>query len=154
MLAIHDLHIAFGETDLLSTDHWEIHPGQKIALVGHNGCGKSSLLGVLMGHTLPRDGRVVRRPHIHVGYLPQKAVSGSTQTVWDEVESGMTRLHEMERHLQQCENNAETEEGQIALIEAMDSFRIAGGYTKEERIGSTLHGLGFSRENWQRTIEM
>ena len=82
MLAIHDLHIAFGETDLLSVDHWEIHPGQKIALVGHNGCGKSSLLKVLVGEALPRDGRLSQRKDFQLGYLPQKAVSGSTRPVW------------------------------------------------------------------------
>lgn len=148
MLAIHDLHIAFGETDLLSVDHWEIHPNQKIALVGHNGCGKSSLLKVLVGEALPRDGRLSQRKDFQLGYLPQKAVSGSTRSVWEEVKSGMTRLLKLEAHLKQCEQNVDTEAGQVALIEAMDAYRLAGGYQQEERIGSTLHGLGFAREDW------
>lgn len=153
MLAIHDLHIAFGETDLLSVDHWEIHPGQKIALVGHNGCGKSSLLKVLIGEALPRDGRCTQRKDFEMGYLPQKAVSGSTRRVWDEVKSGMTRLLKLEAHLKVCEADVDSEQGQIALIEAMDAYRHAGGYQQEERIGSTLHGLGFAREDWHKTCD-
>lgn len=150
MLAIHDLHIAFGETDLLSIEHWEIHPTQKIALVGHNGCGKSSLLKVLVGEEHPRDGRRTTRNNLRLGYLPQRAVSGSTRSVWEEVKSGMTRILELEAHLNECEQNADTESGQIALIEAMDAYRLAGGYNQEERIGSTLHGLGFAREDWSK----
>ncbi len=153
MLAIHDLHIAFGETDLLSVDHWEIHPNQKIALVGHNGCGKSSLLKVLVGEALPRDGRLSTRKDFQLGYLPQKAVSGSTRSVWDEVKSGMTRLLKLEAHLHKCEQDVDTEEGQIALIEAMDAYRLAGGYQQEERIGSTLHGLGFERDAWHKACD-
>ena len=154
MLAIHNLHIAFGETDLLSVDHWEIHPNQKIALVGHNGCGKSSLLKVLIGEALPRDGELSTRKDFQLGYLPQKAVSGSTRSVWDEVKSGMTRLLKLELHLQKCEQDVDTEEGQILLIEAMDTYRLAGGYQQEERIGSTLHGLGFAREDWHKGCDM
>ena len=153
MLAIQDVHIAFGETELVSIDYWELHPGQKIALVGHNGCGKSSLLNILVGLALPRDGEIRKRNDVQIGYLPQKAVSGSTRSVWEEVKSGMTRLLKLEAELQKCEASAHTETEQIALLEAMDAYRLAGGYQQEEKIGSTLHGLGFSREDWQKSCD-
>ena len=65
----------------------------------------------------------------------------------------MTRLLKLEAQLKDCEEDVDSEQGQIALIEAMDAYRHAGGYQQEERIGSTLHGLGFAREDWHKTCD-
>ena len=105
---------------------------------------------MLIGEEHPRDGRRSTRNNLQLGYLPQRAVSGSSRSVWNEVKSGMTRMLELESQLKDCENHADSEEGQIALIEVMDAYRMAGGYSQEERIGSTLHGLGFVREDWDK----
>ena len=149
MLSIQNLHIAFGETDLLEVDSWQILPKQKMALVGPNGCGKTSLLRILMNQELPRSGTITLQNNVEVGYLPQQAVSGSTRTVWEEVKSGMTRLLKMEQRLKELEEAQE----QDKLIALLDQYQLAGGYTQEETIGKTLHGLGFAPDDWYRTCD-
>ena len=148
MLAIHDYTLPLAKP-MLSVDHWDTSR----QIEGTMDVESRVYLKVLVGETLPRDGRLSQRKDFQLGYLPQKAVSGSTRPVWDEVKSGMTRLLKLEAHLQTCEEDVDSEAGQIALIEAMDAYRHAGGYQQEERIGSTLHGLGFAREDWHKTCD-
>ena len=83
MLSLSDLHIAFGELELLWVENWTLHPRQKIALVGANGTGKSSLLRVILQEELPMGGNVSLRKETRIGYLPQKAVSGSSLSLWE-----------------------------------------------------------------------
>lgn len=152
MLQIEKIHIAFGETDLVEIDQWQIHPGQKVALVGPNGCGKSSLIRVLLQEELPRDGRVIRRSDVRVGYLPQQAVSGSTKTVWEEARSAMTRILALEVQIEELQQQTSAE-SQNQLVELLEAYSLAGGYNQEETIGQTLHGLGFAKEVWHNTCD-
>lgn len=152
MLTISDLHIAFGELDLLSVENWTLHPKQKIALVGANGTGKSSLLRVLLQEELPMNGQVSLRNNTRVGYLPQKAVSGSTQSLWDEAKSGMKKITKLEQELEEIQNCLEQgEQLEEKLLTKMEEFRLAGGYNQTETIGTTLHGLGFQQEDWEKS---
>ena len=152
MLTLSDLHIAFGELDLLYVETWTLHPRQKIALVGANGAGKSSLLRVLLREELPMGGTISLRKNTRIGYLPQKAVSGSDQSLWDEAKSGMSSLLKLEDELEDIQARLEKgEELEELLILKMEEFRLAGGYKQTETIGSTLHGLGFQKEDWEKS---
>ena len=152
MLTVSNLHIAFGELDLLSIENWTLHPRQKIALVGANGTGKSSLLRVILQEELPMNGLVSLRANTQVGYLPQKAVSGSSKTLWEEVKSGMKTILRLEDELENIQTRLEQgEQIEEELISKMEEFRLAGGYNQTETIGTTLHGLGFQQDEWQRS---
>lgn len=152
MLNVSDLHIAFGELDLLYIENWTLHPKQKIALVGANGTGKSSFLRVVLQEELPMGGTVSLRPKTRIGYLPQKAVSGSTKPLWAEVKSGMSKIIALESELEDIQNRLEQgDQLEDQLINKMEEFRIAGGYNQTETIGITLHGLGFQQEDWEKS---
>ena len=152
MLAIEDLHLAPGSEDLLLEAGWKIVQGQRIGLIGRNGTGKSTLLRTLVGESLPLQGRVVRSSGLRIGYLPQKAVAGSEQPLWEEARSGMTALAGLRRQLERWQEAVEkgVEGAEEKWAEAMEAWRLAGGYSEEETIGSTLHGLGFAPEDWQK----
>jgi ATP-binding cassette, subfamily F, member 3 len=152
MLAIEDLHLAPGSEDLLLNADWKIVQGQRIGLIGRNGTGKTTLLRTLIGDVLPLQGNVVHGRGLRLGYLPQKAVAGSERPLWDEARSGMVTLGKRRTELEKWQ--AAVEQGQPGAeekwAESMEAWRLAGGYSEEETIGGTLHGLGFAASDWKR----
>jgi ATP-binding cassette, subfamily F, member 3 len=71
MLTAHHLTKSYDLLTLFENVSFALNPGDRVGLVGPNGCGKTTLLRILAGLEPPGDGSVVRRPHLRVGYLPQ-----------------------------------------------------------------------------------
>lgn len=70
-LAIHHIKMKYYQDIVLEYIHFELHAGQKIGLVGNNGCGKTSLLRVIIGEEISLEGTVHLRNGLSIGYLPQ-----------------------------------------------------------------------------------
>ncbi|MFM2160505.1 MAG: hypothetical protein RLZZ383_17 [Pseudomonadota bacterium] len=155
MLRLEDVTLAIGTREVLDGATMHLHPGERAGLVGPNGAGKTTLLRLLVGELEAERGVVVRRAGAEIGYLPQKAVSGSTKTVWDEAASALGRLQKLSATLAALE--ADVAAGRPGAIErhaeVAEAFRHAGGWAMEERIGSVLHGLGFRPEQWQQPCD-
>ena len=155
VLRLEQVTLAVGGKDLLFDASVHIHPGEKIGLVGRNGSGKTTLLRAIVGELSLENGSLTVRRGARVGYLPQTAVSGSTQTLWEEARSGMTRLNELSARLEAT--RAAVERGESEAIERLgemeEAFRLAGGYALDERVGGVLHGLGFRASDWQRPCD-
>jgi ATP-binding cassette subfamily F protein 3 len=151
MLRLSDLTVSAGGRELLSGVNWHLRPGERVGLVGRNGTGKTTLLRTLVNEHLQDSGSVTVRGGIRVGYLPQHGVSLSEADVWNEARSGLSWLLELESQLERSvdalDGTAESIERHASLE---DQFRMAGGYTMDELVGSVLHGLGFSRDDWTR----
>ena len=153
MIRIESVTLAPGGEPLLEGADWHIRESERVGLVGRNGTGKSTRLRAIVGEAPPADGRVHIRNNLRLGYLPQQAVSGSTQSVWDEVRSQMHHLQRLRADLAAAEQDlARHAPGSPERHErALEAFRIAGGFQEEETVGSVLHGLGFSPETWHRS---
>ncbi len=153
MLRLEDVTLAVGTRDLLSGASLHVRPGDRVGLVGRNGTGKTSLLRLLVGELEAESGKVHRRGGARLGYLPQQAVSGSEATVWDEASSRMDRIRALSEAVDRAQRDVEAgvAEAVSRLGDAQESFRLAGGYAVDERIGEVLHGLGFSPEDWHRS---
>jgi ATP-binding cassette subfamily F protein 3 len=80
-VVVQDIMISRGATDVLSGVNWRVLPNERWAIVGPNGAGKSTLLSALVGRTSVREGRVLVKKGLRVGYLEQTAVAGSNVTV-------------------------------------------------------------------------
>jgi len=151
VLRFDDITLSMGGEELISGINLHLRPGDRLGIVGRNGCGKTTLLGVITGRLDPDSGTLHRRNNITVGELPQDAVSGSDRPLWEEARSGLTRLLEMEVRLNRTIENLDgTDESIAKHAAAEDAFRQAGGYAMEETVGIVLHGLGFRREDWTR----
>ena len=153
MIQLENVSIAPGGNLLLSEINWRIHPGQRTALVGRNGTGKTTLIQTIIGEELPINGQITRSTKWKVGYLPQKAVAGSSKTLWEEVRYGMSKLRQAEQQLEKAQREAENNTPQAAenLAAAMEKWRQVGGYREKEIIGHTLHGLGFTPQDWNKS---
>jgi ATP-binding cassette subfamily F protein 3 len=152
MLRLEGVTLAVGGRDLLVGADWELHPGQRVGLVGRNGVGKTTFLRALAGELSVDAGRLERRPGLRVGWLPQHARHAADAPLWDEARAGMTRLLAMEAEVAAAQAAVEggAARGPERLARATEAFRVAGGYAMDERVGTVLHGLGFSAADWKK----
>ena len=149
MLRVDGATISVGGRDVLVDAELHLHPGDHVGLVGHNGSGKTTLLRALVGELAPDAGSIVRRNQVRLGWLPQQAVSGSTETVWDEAKSAMVKINALQQELDAAQDAVQNDSGAVDRLDrATEAFRLAGGFAVDEKIGEVLHGLGFGPENW------
>ncbi len=156
LLAASNLAKSFGPIDIFSSISINIPRQARIAIVGPNGIGKTTLLRVLVGLEEPSQGNLQHMRGLKIGYLPQEASLTGTNTLWEECLSMLADLRGMEAELSHLEtlmsdpDQAETaleRYGQVQL-----NFERRGGYTYETRIRQTITGLGFDDGDYQRPI--
>jgi ATP-binding cassette subfamily F protein 3 len=156
LISAHDLAKSFGPVDIFKGVSLSIPHGARIAIVGPNGIGKTTLLRILMGLDEPSAGVIQRARNLSVGYLPQEAMLAGTHTLWQECLSVMTELRDLEDQLSQLEA-AMSDPGQAEpALERygtlQQEFERRGGYTYETRIRQTLTGLGFEASDYNRPL--
>lgn len=161
LLSCTNIGLSFGDFDLFSGVSASIPHGGKVGLVGPNGIGKTSLLRILAGLTLPSSGQVHVARGARLGYLHQEAMqafAGQHNTVYQEMLVVFTELRQQEARLRQLE--AQMAEGGLdeAVLEtystAQAQFEAQGGYGYDLRIQQVLTGLGFSRPDWDLPLNI
>ncbi|MBV9171693.1 MAG: ABC-F family ATP-binding cassette domain-containing protein, partial [Chloroflexi bacterium] len=137
-----------------------LRSGERAALLGANGGGKSTLLKIIAGLEEPDDGRVQVPAGAAVGYLPQDAGVQPGRSLHDEVLSAVADLLEIENELRRLEARIEARTGNDGLeelvhthAELQEEFERRGGYAIEAEVGRVLAGLGFSEADRSRRTE-
>ncbi|MFN2243796.1 MAG: ABC-F family ATP-binding cassette domain-containing protein [Anaerolineae bacterium] len=124
--------------------------GDRIALVGRNGTGKTTLLRILIGQEPPSSGYVHRAKGLRIGFLPQGASLEGDHTLWEEIMTVFESLQGLEHKLHQLElemaDPATAEAALEAYAPLRDRFEQMGGYTYHDRAKHVLMGLGFPPE--------
>jgi len=92
LISANGLALAFGAAPLLEEVTLSVAPGEKVGLVGRNGCGKTCLLKILAGEIQADDGEISRRRGLRVGYLPQEFELDASRTVRENIEAGAADL--------------------------------------------------------------
>ncbi|MBX9737333.1 MAG: ABC-F family ATP-binding cassette domain-containing protein [Phycisphaerales bacterium] len=149
VLAATNLKLAYGERIILEGVSLSLEPGERIGIVGRNGCGKSSLMKIISG-LIPADGGMVSvAKGCRAGYLHQDPKFPEGETLRGAAESAFAELHRLHLELDKVFEKMGTAEGdeldrllktQSRLEEQMEA---AGGYSIDHKIESVLHGLGF-----------
>ncbi len=156
LLTASNLSKSFGPIDIFSGISLSIPPRARIAIVGPNGIGKTTLLRILLGLEEPSSGQVTQARNISISYLPQEAGLNGGHTLWEECLKPLEDLLQLETLLSQLEASMSDPEQAEAAIERygklQPEFELLGGYTYETRIRQTLSGLGFDENDFNRPI--
>ena len=148
---------SFGDRRLFADVAVQLSPGLRVALVGGNGTGKTTLLVMLIGITDPDEGTVVRPRHAEIGYLPQNLVDPAAGTVIEQVMAGAGVVARLAEQLADLERRlgGPGEDHDAVLVdygETQARFEQLGGYALEAEAAKVLAGLGFSPADSQRPV--
>ena len=141
---------SFDPDDIFWNVSCSVAHGDRIALVGRNGTGKTTLLRILAGLEPPTEGRVHRAKGLQTGYLPQGATLEGEHTLWQEIMAVFAPLRAIEAQLQALEAEMadpdRAEEALEAYTPLVERFERMGGYTYQDHAKHVLMGLGFAPE--------
>ena len=150
VVIVEQLAKSYGPQDLFWDVSCSVARGDRIALVGANGTGKTTLLRLLAGLEEPTSGRVHRAKGLRIGYLPQGASLEGDGSLWQEIMAVFEPLRAMEARLHDLEvqmaNPAAAQEALEAYAPLRERFEAQGGYTYQDRARHVLMGLGFPTE--------
>ena len=159
MISIENLSVEFSARPLFKDVSFVVNDRDRIALVGKNGAGKSTMLKILCGLQQPTSGTVAVPNDVTVGYLPQVMKLQDDTTVREETRkafSEQTQLHAALEAMQKemVERTDYESEAYAQLVERFtqenERYLLLGGDNYEAEIERTLTGLGFSREDFER----
>ncbi len=159
MISVNNLTIEFTSQVLFDNINYVINPKDKIALVGKNGAGKSTMLKIIAGLQKPTSGSVAIPADVTIGYLPQQMVLEDTLTVSEEVRKVFAHIDEMQRRLdkmsQELAERTDYDSPEYHdLIERVsnltEELAIASSDNCEAEMEKTLLGLGFVRSDFDR----
>jgi ATP-binding cassette subfamily F protein 3 len=157
LITASNLSKSFGPNDIFSGLNFAVPHGARLALVGPNGVGKTTLLRILVGEEEASGGTVTRARNLRLGYLPQEAEFEMTGTVWDVCLDCFADLQRQQAELERLEAEMSVpEKREQALVRygpLQEAFERRGGYTFQVRIKQVLTGLGFSQEDFHLPLE-
>ena len=159
MISIDGLTVEFGVKPLFKDVSFVINERDRIALVGKNGAGKSTMLKILCGLQKPTSGAVSVPNDLTIGYLPQVMKLSDDTTVKEETRKAFADKTKMEEKLKKMEQEmaerTDYESDSYAeLVERFttehERYMMMGGENYEAEIERTLTGLGFTRDDFDR----
>lgn len=153
-----DLAKYFGAQDIFSGISIQIHHGDKIALVGANGVGKTTLLRIIAGLEAPSSGRLSMAKTLRTGYLSQRADVQAGGTLYEQMAEVFADLRVQQEQLHQLEQEmadpGRRGKAMVRYGEALQLFELAGGYTYEQKIKRVLMGLGFAEADFEKPLAL
>ncbi len=159
MISVERLKVEFGVRPLFHDVSFVINDRDRIALVGKNGAGKSTMLKILCGLQKPTDGVVAIPNDTTIGYLPQVMKLQDDTTVKEETRKAFLHNTELKARLdrmqQEMAERTDYESDEYALLvdkftQEHERYMMMGGENYEAEIERTLTGLGFTREDFER----
>jgi len=159
MISVEKLKVEFGVKPLFSDVSFVINDRDRIALVGKNGAGKSTMLKILCGKQKPTDGAVAVPNDTTIGYLPQVMILQDDTTVREEARKAFAGNTELKAKIDRMNDElaARTDyesDEYMALVQKFtqehERYMMLGADNYEAEIERTLTGLGFQRTDFER----
>ena len=157
LISANNLSKSYGPEDIFSNLSFSVPHGSRLALVGPNGIGKTTLLRILIGIEESSGGTISHAKNIKIGYLPQEAEFDMEGTVWEACLSIFSELLANQAELTRLEAlMAQSEHAEQALSKygpLQQEFERKGGYSYPTRIRQVLTGLGFKKQDYHMPLE-
>jgi len=154
-LTVQNASLWFGEREIMSNVSFSVEDRSKIALIGVNGSGKTSLFKLITGEYSPDEGSIVTSRLTKIGYMEQLTVNGC-KTVYEEALSVFAPIMQLEQQLEELNTMLESS-SDAALIEQQhqlnEKINVNGGLTYKSRTKSALTGLGFTSEQLEQPVD-
>lgn len=159
MISVEQLNVEFGTRPLFHDVSYVINDHDRIALVGKNGAGKSTMLKIICGMQKPTSGTIGIPNECEIGYLPQVMKLSDDTTVIEETRKAFSGRNKMQEELKKMEQEMAERtdydsDSYMQLVERFtqehDRFQLMGGDNYEADIERTLTGLGFDRTDFDR----
>ncbi|MEL6868396.1 MAG: ATP-binding cassette domain-containing protein [Pseudomonadota bacterium] len=147
MLALTNIAIRRGPRVLFEGASFQIHAGQRMGIIGANGCGKSSLFAMLLGELEPDDGELARDANDVIAHVAQESPHGSGSAV-DYVMDGDRELRSVQRAI--ADGKADASQPDLHLL--YERLETIDGFTAESRASRLLHGLGFAADEYTKPV--
>lgn len=156
IIKLKDIHKSFGPEVVLDGLDLAFYPRQKVGMVGANGCGKTTILKIILEATSPDMGKLTKRKNLKIGYLPQEPSFDPNLTVVEQMHTQLEEVFAIQNRLQKQGERLESLH-EPELTEAMKQyerlkrqFELAGGYKYETKIQTLLAGVGLDRMLYQQ----
>ncbi len=159
MISVEQLNVEFGTRPLFRDVSYVINDHDRIALVGKNGAGKSTMLKIICGIQKPTSGTIGIPNDCEIGYLPQVMKLSDDTTVIEETRKAFSGRNKMQEELKKMEQEMADRtdydsDSYMQLVERFtqehERFQLMGGDNYEADIERTLTGLGFERTDFDR----
>jgi ATP-binding cassette subfamily F protein 3 len=159
LVTLANLRFGHGTRLLLDGVSGSIHEGERVGLVGRNGCGKSTLFKLIAGLLKPDDGEVQIARTVRIGYLeqdpklpPDKTLRGAAAEAFAAIEALKVELEQVYDRMATADSN-ELEKLMSRQVSIEERIDAAGGYAVDHKIDAALHGLGFTDEDFELPVK-
>ena len=149
LISLDKVCLAFGHHQLLDRSDLQFDLGERIALIGRNGGGKSSLLRIIANEIKPDDGKVWRAPALKIAYVPQEPELDVTCTIFQEVSKGLGAVSQMLSDYDEVSNSLSSSEGDMEehlsrLQELQGALDDQDGWRMQARVEAILLKLNLT----------
>ena len=159
MVSVNDLAVEFSGLTLFKNVSFVINPTDKIALMGKNGAGKSTIMKIIAGKQKPSRGHIQRPPDAVVAYLPQHLLLDDNCTVFEETSKAFGQVLEMKTEMDKLNKELETRTDYESkeymdiinkVTDLGEVFYALEDVNYDAEVEKTLLGLGFKREDFHQ----
>ncbi len=161
MLQLVNLAVEFADRTLFKNVTWQVNAGEKVALVGNNGVGKTTLFRVICKQQTPTTGSVIMPKGHTVGYLPQEGLHSEGHSLMDETLTAFDEIRHLEKETERLHGELETTDHEseayhgilTAFTDAHHRLQDLDAATIRPRAASVLTGLGFIEDQFELPCE-
>ncbi len=159
MISVDNLAVEFGGTTLFSHVSFVINPNDKIALMGKNGAGKSTMMKIIAGEKQATRGNIRAPKDAVIAYLPQHLLTEDNCTVFEEAAKAFKQVFDMKAEMEALNKELETRtdyesDAYMAIIEKVsdlgEKFYLLEEVNYDAEVEKALKGLGFKQEDFKR----
>jgi len=157
LLEVEAIRKHFGPEPVLDGVTFDVRPGDRIGLVGPNGCGKTTLLRILSGREEPDGGACRLHASVHLGFLEQQPIFEPEQTLHDEARSALAGLLALQQEAEAVseaisQTSDEIEQNRLAARydHLLHELNLNDAFNLDHKIARVLAGLGFSSNRFEQ----